>query len=362
MALVLRRALGQKLELSDPGDAALARRVRALAAWHRVTGFLEADPGARPFLHTPGAEPGAARMGALAAILDLGTLVRLLHDARIPVVPLKGPLLSARLFGDPTLRGCRDLDLLVPADRFDDALHVLGGRKMVLAGSDDPSGPLPEHHVAIRSPKGGHVVELHWQLPGRMLGGCASNEEIWSSVRPRAHAGLNYLSLDPAVEALFIASHAAGHVGYRIHWVTDVAALLLQLDDDTWVRALATARRWGLYRATVTAAVMAVGLLGVPSPSWLRPDYSSARTAARIVRRLQAGTASIPGSADLYWHSFVMGDDWRQRSRVAFRLLFVPGNLDREMTRLPRWADPIIGLLRPMLGLVRVLQRRIRKR
>src|SRR6185503_20158145 len=40
----------------------------------------------------------------------------------VDVMPLKGPVLAESLYGDPSLRPCRDLDVLVRAEQMPDAL------------------------------------------------------------------------------------------------------------------------------------------------------------------------------------------------------------------------------------------------
>src|SRR5690348_10305575 len=58
-------------------------------------------------------------IGQLFAVADA------LKAASIDVIPLKGPLLAHIVYGDATIRACRDLDLLVRRADAERALHVL---------------------------------------------------------------------------------------------------------------------------------------------------------------------------------------------------------------------------------------------
>jgi hypothetical protein len=47
---------------------------------------------------------------------ELARLLRLLVDAKIPVMPLKSTVLAETLYEDPAFRVCTDIDLLVPTN------------------------------------------------------------------------------------------------------------------------------------------------------------------------------------------------------------------------------------------------------
>lgn len=93
-------------------------------------------------------------------------LVTALDEAGIRVLPLKGPLLSRRLHGDPGARSVSaDIDLLVSAGSLRAAVETLGQ-----AGYAAPTGapwaaglPLFEHGLAPRLPWLPRV-DLHWRI------------------------------------------------------------------------------------------------------------------------------------------------------------------------------------------------------
>lgn len=345
---VLRAALGQRLERPRPSDdIALARRVYELSIWHRVAGFLEADAAAQHYLDAADAPPMAARTRAMAALRQLRSLLDALDSEGIPVVPLKGPLLSARLFGDPTLRGCKDLDLLVPENRVGDALRRLS-RDYWVPEYADGSRSRTAHHVEL-GPRNerGFLVELHWGSLSWRHGPRGFDEEMWSSVTRRRDAGLSYLVPDPAVEAVLVASHAAGHLSHRILWLADVAALLVQHGEQTWTRALEIASRWKMRGSTLTGTVMAARLMNVPLPEPLQRSAGVRdHTADWVLSRLRAGiTVAVPEPAELieHWrHRIGLRDGWRARLSTASKLVLSSVESHRKMRRVPWWASPVL--------------------
>jgi len=80
---------------------------------------------------------------------------RALNERGIPVMPLKGVLFQQVLYADPTERDLRDVDVLVPEDRFAEAIEVLiehgfaprrAGRSWIEVGLTSPRGlPLDLH-------------------------------------------------------------------------------------------------------------------------------------------------------------------------------------------------------------------------
>lgn len=351
----LRRALGVPAEHPDPRTVLhTGRQVRALARWHRVRGFLEADPETRAFLQLPGQPAEPARAAARGALLELAGILGQLDSSGVPVIPLKGPLLAARLYGDPTLRGVRDLDLLVRKERLDDALTALGPEYR-MEGWSRRTREACENHELLRGSSTGRLVELHWQLLHPRSGFVAREEEYWQSTWAVTAAGVRHQTLDPAVEATVIATHAAGHLGYRLHWVADVAALLLKLDWDVWERALELASRWRVRRPFLTGLEAAGLTLDVPLPAPVAAAArrGSARHVARwTATRLRSGKASMPSPLQRWPRRGLILDGWRTRIRVAGTFIFTPRPEDRAATGLPRWADPLTALLRPVLSLV----------
>jgi Uncharacterised nucleotidyltransferase len=104
------------------------------------------------------------RQGAFLQLISLRVMARL-AAAGIRSAPLKGPMLSEMLYGDPGRRLSSDVDLLVHPDQLQDAVDVVMG-----LGYDRPSDftaadGLPRLHFTLTHAEGTlPPIELHWRI------------------------------------------------------------------------------------------------------------------------------------------------------------------------------------------------------
>ena len=101
---------------------------------------------------TPGLRAFAASVIARETLRDVA---RLMHEARIPLMPLKGVLFQLMLYADPAERSLCDVDVLVPERHFVRAIDILmqhgfrpfsAGPSWIEASFDAPRGlPLDLH-------------------------------------------------------------------------------------------------------------------------------------------------------------------------------------------------------------------------
>jgi hypothetical protein len=102
-----------------------------------------------------------------SSFLQLTSLrvMAMLSDAGIRCTPLKGPLLSEAIYGDPGRRLSGDIDLLVAAEQLQAAVKVVRG--LGYQAPTDHAGPegLPLLHlVLIHEREELPPIELHWRV------------------------------------------------------------------------------------------------------------------------------------------------------------------------------------------------------
>jgi len=145
---------------------------------------------------------------------ELARLLKLLGEAGIPVIPLKGVTLAQSLFGDPAARVCSDIDILVPPG---DAVRARG---VILRNGyssqfteeffvnhqlrTSPDCPLVSETKVLT-----HLVELHWTLLYSSSKNQEITENLWSQARPYEFYGVRTWNLTPEWEFVFLALHAA---------------------------------------------------------------------------------------------------------------------------------------------------------
>lgn len=190
-----------------------------------------------------------------------------LRSEGFPTALIKGEDFTDRLYGEPSLRPFRDIDLLMPRHTIDAAAPImtgLGFRYVV------PAGKYDQHYGertwdSISEPR--TRVELHWNMINcpsqRRLSSLAFEELQWeesTSERSRCRA-------TPAAMLLIACVHAAvSHRFDRLQHLCDIRQICRgragRVDFD-WLRD--TARRTGNTAALTGALEVARRLLGDPA-------------------------------------------------------------------------------------------------
>ncbi len=208
-----------------------------------------------------------ARREALRHAAEFVRLERKFTEQRIDLLPLKGPMLSLQLFGDPGMRHTRDLDLMVrPNDlaRADLLLREDGYRRF-------PDFELTEKRKSFLMANGqdfwydhdtrGIHLELHWRsylwTPERIA-------ELWEHCRPTMQSGVQANCLDDDALLLFLCDHGARHRWFRLKWLSDVAIMIARESPQGWDNLLALAGRLDLRRPLAQSALLVHRLYGVP--------------------------------------------------------------------------------------------------
>src|ERR1035437_1003389 len=107
----IREAIGAGVDWMEYLRLVDRHRTPALswAALRRVPGLVIPEPAKKELQR----RSDACRMQAVRDSLKLVEVLKGFHSAGIPVMTLKGPLLSLELYGDVGLRQSSDLDLMV---------------------------------------------------------------------------------------------------------------------------------------------------------------------------------------------------------------------------------------------------------
>ena len=168
-----------------------------------------------------------------------------LSPAGVPVMPLKGALLAAIVYDDPAERGGEDVDLLVPEDRFAEALGALASAGFA---AHDPH-PNPSERTLVL-PAVGIEIDLHRALfaPGRFR--LATRDVFARSREDVALFGARVRLPDPADAYAHAVGHdAAAHLPAGGPWTArdlDLLAARGRLDPSLVATRLAES---GLARA-----------------------------------------------------------------------------------------------------------------
>ena len=160
-------------------------------------------------------------------------------DAGIRMITMKGPMLAMELYGDPSLRTSRDLDLMVDEGDLDRAGEILISMGYELEVHSSTATPLRQkfyrlvdHEKHVVYNKGDICIELHWQTDYQRE---QSFPELWErrEERPLMGRPIALMGPDDRIPALII--HAAEHGFLRLRWLLDLYELRKK-PDFSWER------------------------------------------------------------------------------------------------------------------------------
>ena len=277
---------------------------------------------------------------------ELARVLRLLNEAGVPVIPLKGVTLAESLYGDAALRVCYDLDILVPPS------EVLRARRLLLA--QGYTSPFTEEFfvnhqfrtsadcpLLPQRPPLAYLLEVHWTLLQHSGKDEEAMQDLWSQARPKDFFGVPAFGLTPEWEFLYLAGHAAYHKWHTLKWLADIHALCVSAAIN-WQQVGEKAERFELDAAVGPTLTVCASLFGTPTP----PNLSS---------------RALPPGVHLFPTSLAPSEMWKaplfhprllkrpaERLRWFAEMFFVARLADLRFVRLPPSLSFLYYFLRPL--------------
>ncbi len=314
-----------------------------------------------------------ANQRKLFAMHLTGELAKLLEDCRaegVEVIPYKGPILAARLYGDPTARHFADLDVIVSLADVARIKAVLEARGYLplhpMSAKQELAHMRRDCELAMRRARDGAVVEIHWDVMPRFLGR-SDVDLIWEWTIESELAGRPALDLRGEMLLLVLAVHGGfKHEWTRLKWLADIARLI-EREPNLDYGALGTLARSEAHEQTVGLGLyLARALLDAPVPDAIfdplcRDDRILAMAALTRGRMFRADFG-LPGFSE--WHGTLQRDFTSHgesarlaQSRTAARRAYVravvrPGWNDLVSVPLPKALRSLHYAIRPLRLLV----------
>lgn len=260
----------------------------------------------------------AATLAGLQMHRELQRLQRILADAGIPVVPLKGPALADRLYGDSALRVSADLDLLIPLEKLDAASALL--KKEGWHPDFDPKRMASLTDTRVRWNHGtfthnqrGWIVEVHWQLFITWLGR--------RSMPLTANDWLNADRSDNEELLLYLCLHGTKHWWRQLKWVVDIDRCVRLAHGLDWERLSRVAGARGCQRALDLGLWLACEFCGLQLPPPVADKVLCNRSVAALGRRVCSLWPEVCGGRPsyLFWQApyfLACRDNWSDRVRM----------------------------------------------
>jgi putative nucleotidyltransferase-like protein len=217
----------------------------------------------------------------------------------VEALVIKGPVLSARCYGDPGLRQYGDLDLIV-RDK-----DIVRATELMTSLGYEPRVPLtaiqakkiPGEYV-FRQSSTKLLVEFHTELTFRYHPRPLPVEKLFErQVRVKIDAH-DVPALSPEDELVLISIHGAKHFWEQLSYIADVAAFVSAQPLD-WARVRSSADEVGGERMLKVGLRLAEEVLGARLPesvaALVRSDRASGPLVGQIMRWLPAAGSAPPG-------------------------------------------------------------------
>jgi hypothetical protein len=303
----------------------------------------------------------------LAFAAESRRLQRMLSEAAIPHLFVKGASLDMLAYGTLALKRARDIDLLVAPEAARQACALMrdAGYLRIAPGpeiGDDRLGAWLNHckETNWRHERTGLFVEIHTQLvdnPALLPGIDAYAPSQLVEIAP----GIQLPTLRTDELFAYLCVHGATHAWSRLKWIADLGAFLSHFDPAEIERLYRTSLRLGVGRCSAQALLLCADLFDTPVPGSLLIELRSDRTARKLARTalsVMSGETELDktvlGTLPIHLSHFALAPGWRYKVAEARRKLASPH--DRASIDLPR----PLRFLYPLLAVPSWVRRRIR--
>jgi len=265
----------------------------------------------------------------LVRVRELLRVVSALQEASITVVPYKGPVLAAVVYGDVTLREFSDLDLLVqPADvpRARKVMAQLGYvPEQLLSSGAERKYLRSACEYNFKHKELGILLELHWQILPRQFSLQFDVERIWSRLGATALGTSQVLCLNTKDLLVVLCAHAGKHLWTRLIWIADVTGLILRNPDIDWEAICSHSQEIGAERILFISLAIAGRIFALPLPEEVERliirDREAGRVAQGVIAQLWNRETKPISTVRHHLTLLSARENWADRYRYAYRTI-----------------------------------------
>ena len=276
---------------------------------------------------------------------ELSRILRLLSEAEIPIMQLKGVVLAEWVYGDAALPVSDDIDPLVPLSHAIEVFHILVSSGYQSEFTSQPR--LLELNVRYgkdcllmrKEPAYAVGLELHSALVWGSSLDRGPLEQVWAEAPRITFRGAPAFALSADWEFLYLAIIASRHGGSSLKWYADLDRMCYRSSVD-WKKASQRAQSLGWEKIVRSSPATCSALFETSFDSAFGSPPPSRRP--RVPRPLDAP----PPSSNLVLFR-LLNAPGRKLRYLAIRL-FVPTGADCNFCSLPESLFFLYYVLRPL--------------
>ena len=287
---------------------------------------------------------------------ELHKIIEKLAADGVIAIPVKGPTLAAKVYGNLALREFADLDFLVRDADVSNARASLALLGYCLQGHRNHAGattrPRAAGQYAFARDDRTVSVELHSEITLRHFPVALDLPRLWERSQPVSLGGKTVRTLSPEDLLLFLCVHGAKDFWQQLKWICDIAELALSPEELDWDQVLDRAHELRCEPMLFLGLNLASELLGAPLPEQVarrvRADAAASSSATWVRQQLFQDDGVSPGIGERLLFRLRMGRGLWDSLRYSLRLAMSPTEEDYALLRLPALLDPLYALLRPV--------------
>jgi hypothetical protein len=274
------------------------------------------------------------------------------HASGIPTTLLKGAALVDLYYRDRGSRPMQDIDLLIPIERWSDAVEILG--RLDWHSSPRRFNGVPQFiYEWDFKHRDGYRIDLHWHViaymlrPDPELAGVDGRPRLLS----RDVAGVTTHILDHPDQLIHVCLHGTrSWPPGNLVWAADAMKILERVPNLDWDRVLRVSAAYRCRRAMGEALFFLSDQLGAPVPG---STIQALRT-TRVSRREALGyrLTSGPGREPRFIHRVIRATGHYVRLTAAWPIVDAVKGVPRylqELENLDRRSQVPIASLRRLL-------------
>jgi Uncharacterised nucleotidyltransferase len=310
---------------------------------------------------------------ALYNLIITSELLKLHHlftKNKIDIIPFKGPVLAASVYGNSTLRQYGDLDILVREKDYPNAIALMnseGGYQLTSRKwhflNQAKENQYIRYEPEFSLSNGTVTVDLHQKLikPDFFVSKYFEFDNLFHRLQPVSLSNHLLDSLCPEDLLLYLCIHGSKERWRSLKWIVDIAEVIHHYPEINWNYLVEKSKAERIDRMFFVSLSLVENILDVSLPENVEKNIKNNETIQKISKKISKNLFKSPGKVEEYseWKSMclylsLMENIW-DRLNVIFRfrirslyLLWSPNTKDLEFMHLPSSLYFLYYFIRPL--------------